>query len=66
VLEDRRGTDQATVLQPPLQTRLDSDALNALVRTDAVHSISLDIADYHVHISENTVGITRTRPTPDP
>jgi hypothetical protein len=57
-LKDGDSADSATVLEPPLQTHIDIDSLNTIVRSEVVSSITLTIADYQVHIYDDTVAAT--------
>jgi hypothetical protein len=57
-LKDGDTVDSATVLEPPLQTHIDIDSLNTTVRSEAVSSITLNIADYQIHIYDDTVAAT--------
>jgi hypothetical protein len=57
-LKNSDNTDSATVLESPLQTHIDYDSLNTVVRSEAVSSITLTIADYEIHIYDDTVAAT--------
>ncbi|QLG63311.1 HalOD1 output domain-containing protein [Halorarum salinum] len=57
VFENGEPRKAADVLETPLSEHVGTDALDALVGNDALTAISLTISDYHVLISENTVGI---------
>lgn len=51
-------SDPADSPSDPLYHYLDTDALNALVRSDAPTRLEVELEDYHVHIAGNTVSVT--------
>jgi hypothetical protein len=57
-LKDSDSADSATVLESPLQTHIDFDSFNTVVRSEAVASITLTIADCEIHIYDDTVAAT--------
>lgn len=45
----------------PLYHYLETDALDALVRSEAPTTVGVDLEDYHVHIAGNTVSVTTNK-----
>ncbi|QLG29883.1 hypothetical protein HUG10_19935 (plasmid) [Halorarum halophilum] len=57
IFENGELTGAADVLETPLDEHVSTDALNKLVRNDSLTAVSLKIANYHVRISGNSVGV---------
>lgn len=51
--------DPASALNPPLQSHVDVDALNAIVREGSMSHLALRIDDYRVQIHGECVDISR-------
>ncbi|WP_348611024.1 hypothetical protein [Halobaculum rarum] len=56
--EQNDGTDKADLIDAPLQTYVDLDALGTPLGNDRIVSIALNVANYYVRIVGNTVSVT--------
>jgi len=57
-LEYGDASETTEVLDQPLQTYVDVEALDTLVRSESTLSITLQVSHYHIQIHRNTVGVS--------
>lgn len=62
--EQTETTRMADELAPPLQERINLDALDTLLGNNDVRSISFSYADYEVHLNGETVVISSPESEP--
>lgn len=61
-LEESDKTEVRNLLDSPLHSYFDPDALGTLVRSSQEISITLEVEAYHIQINGDTVGVTPVEP----
>lgn len=59
VFEHGDESEAVSVLDEPLSTHVETDALNTLVRSGTTTSVTFTVAEYSVRIHRNVVGVAR-------